>query len=150
MKSRAAIVGHPLHPILVTVPIGLWVFSIVCDLVYHAGWGDSSWKKAALYCLGGGLVFAVPAIVTGLIDYGIIRDPKARLVAKFHLILNLLVLPVIGVSLWLRWQELDKTYSLLPVAISAVGIALVGLSGWLGGELVSRFRISVHEDSSDG
>jgi uncharacterized membrane protein len=147
MKSRAAIAGHPLHPILVTLPIGLWVFSLVCDIVYHAGWGDDSWKKAALYCLAGGLVFAFPAILTGLIDYGIVRDPKARTVATFHLILNLLVLPFMAVSVGLRWEELGKTYYLLPVIISGTGVVLLGVSGWLGGELVSRFHISVHEET---
>ena len=148
MKSRAAIAGHPLHPVLVTLPIGLWVFSIICDVIYHAGWGDDSWKKTAFYCLAGGMVFAMPAIATGLIDFGIIRDLKARKVATFHLILNLLVLPFIGVSIWLRWEELGRTYYLLPVIISGAGILLLSISGWLGGELVSRFHVSVHETPS--
>jgi uncharacterized membrane protein len=88
MKSRAAIAGHPLHPIFVTIPIGLWSFTPICDLIYHAGWGDASWKAAAFYCIGGGLIGAVPAIVTGLIDYGIVEDKAAQLIAKFHLGLN--------------------------------------------------------------
>ena len=152
MKSRASIVGHPLHPVLVTLPIGLWVFSVACDAIYHLGWGDASWKKTAFYCLAGGLVTAVPAIITGLMDYPLIREPKAVLVARFHLALNLLVLPFMGVSVWLRWEELDTTYHLLPVVISFAGVMLLSVSGWLGGELVSRFHISVHEreDVSSG
>ena len=39
MKSKASIAGHPLHPIFVCIPIGLWSFAPVCDLVYHLGWG---------------------------------------------------------------------------------------------------------------
>ncbi len=145
MKSRVTIVGHPLHPIFVCIPIGLWCFSVVCDLIYHLGWGDDSWKRAALYCLAGGLAGAVPALITGYLDYGVVRGATAARVAKFHLIFNLLVLPFIIVSIWLRFEEVAPAHHLLPVMISFVGVFLVGISGWLGGELVSRHHISVLE-----
>jgi uncharacterized membrane protein len=145
MKSRAAIAGHPLHPIFVCIPIGLWCFAPVCDLIFHLGWGDDSWKKAALYCLAGGLIAAVPALITGWIDYSLVREPAAARVAKFHLVINLCVLPIMAASIWLRWLEVAPAYHLLPVIISLVGVLLVGISGWLGGELVSRYHISVHE-----
>jgi len=148
LKSRAAIAGHPLHPIFVCIPIGLWCFSVVCDLVYHLGWGDVSWKLAALYCLGGGLAGAIPALVTGWIDYSLVEEPQAARVAKFHLIINLVVLPLIAVSIWLRIVEAAPPYPILPVVLSFIGVFLVGISGWLGGELVSRYRISVHEKES--
>ena len=144
MKSRAAIAGHPLHPIFVTIPIGLWSFAPICDLIYLSGLGDASWKIAAFYCIGGGILGAVPAIVTGLIDYPIVQGAKAQLVAKFHLILNSAVSAIFLVSFGLRYSEFRATFSLLPVLLSFVGAGLLGLSGWLGGELVSRFGVSVH------
>ena len=160
MKSRAAIAGHPLHPIFVTIPIGLWSFVPVCDLMYHSGWGDDSWKKAAFYCLVGGIAGAVPAIITGLIDYPLASDPRASKVATFHLIFNLLTTLMVAISAWLRWREFPTppgvlhsglpatqtaAYTLTPVFISLAAVVLAGVSGWLGGELVSRFGISVHE-----
>lgn len=167
MKSRAAIAGHPLHPILVTIPIGLWSFSPVCDLIYHAGWGDDSWKKAAFYCLIGGTVGAIPAIVTGLIDYPLAREPKTARIATFHLVINLIATILIAFSIWMRWDEFVRGhalpngapglslqalgpggYHLPPVLISLAAVGLVGISGWLGGELISRYGISVHEDAS--
>ena len=69
---------------------------------------------------------------------------RAR-VATFHLILNLVALVIIGVSVWLRWGETAPNFSLVPVAVSTFAVVLVGLSGWLGGELVSRHHISVLE-----
>lgn len=144
MTSRASIGGHPLHPIFVTIPVGLWSFSPFCDLIYHLGWGSVSWKAAALYCLAGGLVGAVPAIITGLIDFTGITDPVTRRVAIFHLAMNFLTLPFITVSIGLRWNEAAPTFSLLPVVISFVGVLLVSLSGWLGGELVSTYGVGVH------
>jgi uncharacterized membrane protein len=147
MKSRAAIAGHPLHPIFVTIPIGLWSFAPVCDLIYHAGWGDASWKVAAFYCVGGGLVGAVPAIATGLIDYSIVQGKAAQLIAKAHLILNAIVSLLFVASFALRYGEFKSTFHLLPVFLSFGGAAVLGLSGWLGGELVSRFGVSVHSDA---
>jgi uncharacterized membrane protein len=150
MKSRAAIAGHPLHPIFVTIPIGLWSFAPICDLIYLFGWGDASWKTAAFYCVGGGLVGAVPAIVTGLIDYSIVQGAAAQLTAKFHLILNTVVSLLFIVSFVLRYAEFKASFGLFPVILTIVGAGLLGISSWLGGELVSRFGVSVHhEDQVD-
>jgi uncharacterized membrane protein len=146
MRSRAAIAGHPLHPIFVTIPIGLWSFAPLCDLIYLLGWGDASWKSAAFYCIGGGIAGAIPAIATGLIDYPIVQGQKARLVAKFHLILNLVVTAIFVLSFVLRYSEFKATFGLVPVLLSFAGAGILGLSGWLGGELVSRFGISVYSD----
>jgi uncharacterized membrane protein len=147
MKSRAAIAGHPLHPIFVTIPIGLWSFAPVCDLIYLFGWGDASWKSAAFYCIGGGLLGAVPAIATGLIDYPIVQGAAARLIAKFHLAFNTVVSLMFLASFGLRYQEFKTTFGLLPIILSLVGAVLLGVSGWLGGELVSRFGVSVDRES---
>jgi uncharacterized membrane protein len=51
------------------------------------------------------------------------------------------------ISFGLRYQEFRGTFGLLPVIITLAGDFLLGISGWLGGELVSRFGVSVHGDS---
>jgi uncharacterized membrane protein len=145
MKSRAAIAGHPLHPIFVAIPIGLWSFAPICDIIYFVGWGDS-WKIAAFYCIGGGLVGAVPALITGWIDYGIVKGAKAALIAKFHLIFNAVVSLLFLISFGLRFEEFKGGFRLFPVLLTFIGAALLGVSGWLGGELVSRFGVSVHSE----
>ncbi len=73
MTTRVTIAGHPIHSMLVTLPIGLWVFSLVCDLV-SLGSTDRSWATTAYLTLGGGVVGALMAAVprtarsTGLND----------------------------------------------------------------------------------
>jgi uncharacterized membrane protein len=64
MASPASIKKHPVHPMLVAFPIGLWVFALVCDLVRAAG-GNSVWQAVALYCIGGGIVGALVAAIRG-------------------------------------------------------------------------------------
>ncbi len=62
MSSPASIHNHPIHPMLVVFPIGLWVFSLACDFIYHAGAHNAFWKGVAFYSmlggwLGGSLVY---------------------------------------------------------------------------------------------
>ena len=46
--STASYKGHPLHPILIPLPIGLWVFSLVSDLIFKFGFGSSVWNEVAV------------------------------------------------------------------------------------------------------
>jgi uncharacterized membrane protein len=82
MASPANIAKHPLHPILVLLPIGSWIFSLMSDLVYAFEWGDAIWSDVALYTIAGGLVGAFLAAVPGLIDYHGLADPKVKNVAS--------------------------------------------------------------------
>jgi uncharacterized membrane protein len=156
MESRAAIAGHPLHPIFVTIPIGLWSIVPVCDLIHWWLGGDVTWKMLALLSVAIGLVGAAAAILTGFIDYPLAQG-RAAAVAKYHMIFNIAVSLLFALDLYLRWQELHSNgnsgdilpqFGALPVVISLVAVILLGISGWLGGELVSRFGISVHEDAA--
>ena len=65
MSTPASVARHPIHPILVGFPIGLWVFSVVADLIFYSGWGGALWKDVAFYTLGGGIVGALLAAVPG-------------------------------------------------------------------------------------
>jgi uncharacterized membrane protein len=68
MSSPASIKGHPLHPVLVAFPIGLWIFSIISDLIFKLGYGGPVWNDVAFYTLAGGIVGALVAALPGLID----------------------------------------------------------------------------------
>lgn len=49
MRTPASIAGHPIHPMLVPIPIGLWIFSLVCDLIHAGGSSNPAWPTVALY-----------------------------------------------------------------------------------------------------
>ncbi len=118
----------------------------MCDLIYHAGWGGDSWRLAALYCLIGGIAGAVPAFITGYIDYSLCETKAAAKVATTHFYLNITVTVLIVISVAFRfWTQ--TAYGLVPVAISVLGVMLAGCSGWLGGELVVRHGIGVHDNA---
>lgn len=80
MSSPESIKKHPVHPMLVGFPIGLWVFALVCDVVHTAS-GNVVWQTVATYCVAGGIVGAILAAVPGLIDYFSIDEVEMKRIA---------------------------------------------------------------------
>lgn len=146
MTTRVTIAGHPLHPMLVTLPIGLWVFSLVCDFVSLSN-GDARWETTAYFTLGGGIVGALLAAVPGLLDFLGLHDARERRVATTHLILNLAIVVIQAINFWLRSQP-DYSGSGLPVWISIIAIAALLVSGWLGGQLVHVLGVTQPQHES--
>jgi len=78
MSSPASFIGYPLHPILVAFPIGLWIFSLISDVIFKMGWGGPAWNDVALYTLGGGTVGALIAALPGFVDFASLTNPKTK------------------------------------------------------------------------
>lgn len=139
MSTRASIAGHPIHPMLVTIPIGLWIFSMVCDFGFIIT-GDSSWAVTAFYTLGGGIVGALLAAIPGLIDLLGLDDPRANRIGIYHMVLNLAIVALQAANFWLRTA--DEVAGALPRGISIVAVLALVASGWLGGHLVHVFGVT--------
>jgi uncharacterized membrane protein len=133
MPTPASIGRHPIHPMLVDLPIGLWVFSVVADLIFWSGFGGAAWKVVALYSIGGGVVAALVAAVAGFVDFLSITVRRVKRVGLWHLAFTLLATVVFAVSFALR---LGTPLGTLPVVVSIGGLVVLGAAGWLGGELV--------------
>ena len=133
MSSPASIKNHPIHPMLVGIPIGLWVFALVCDIFRLAGQGPA-WSTAAVYCIAGGIVGAVLSAIPGLVDYFSIDEKEMGRIATFHMLFNLGATVIFTLNLWLRFRLAEDTS--LPFWLSLTGIVLIGVGGWLGGEMV--------------
>src|SRR5436190_443170 len=143
MSSPASFKGHPLHPIIVPLPIGLWIFSIVSDLIFKFGYGGPVWNDVAFYTLAGGIVGALIAALPGLIDLLSLENPKTKSIAVWHMVINLLAVVLYCVNLWLRMHRAPGDN--LPIILSAIGIVLIIISGWLGGELVYVRGVAVQQ-----
>jgi uncharacterized membrane protein len=133
MASPASIKQHPMHPILVALPIGLWIFALVCDLVRAAG-GAANWATVATYCVAAGIVGALIAAVPGLIDYFSIDEAEMKRIGTLHLAVNLGAVVLFVINLWLRFRQ--PAESNVPLALSIIGVLAIGIGGWLGGEMV--------------
>jgi len=135
MTSPANIREHPIHPMLVGFPIALWIFSLICDIFYHAGSQSEFWKSAAFYLMAAGIVTALLAAIPGFIDYLSITELRTKKIATTHMILNLVIVALFLFNLGMRYKGAASA-EMFEVVLSVVAIALLAVSGWLGGSLV--------------
>lgn len=141
MKSPASIKGHPLHPMVVSLPIGLWIFSLACDFIAAAGLGSAVWQTMAFYTMAGGIIGALLAAVPGFVDFLSLPSSTAKKLGVAHLSLNLLIVGLFVLNLWLRTTT--EPGALLPVGLSVLAILLLAVAGWLGGEMVFVHGVGV-------
>ena len=127
--------GHPLHPILIHVPLGGWMLAGLLDFMPG---GDERTEHAADVVLTISTVAALPTIATGWVDWSNTRG-EARRTGLIHGVVNELALFLNAGSIVAR----RKGRRGLGKALSggALGLALAG--GFLGGQLVYGHGIGV-------
>jgi len=125
--------GHPLHPVLVTVPIGSWVGATYLDL-----FGGKGGRAAAKRLIGFGNLTAVPTALAGLSDW-LDTVGAERRVGLAHATLNYGALGLYTASWLARRQDRRGRAVLLALA----GATTVGVSGWLGGHLAYAQGVGV-------
>ena len=146
MRTRASIAGHPIHVMAVALPIGLWIFSFVCDLILLSGRNTDLWFTVGYITMAGGIVGAVIAAIFGAIDLFSLPRGHTRNVGLVHMAINLGIVVLYAVNLWLRTGELDSMT--VPFVLSAAAILALCVSGWLGGELVHVHMVGVDPDEA--
>jgi uncharacterized membrane protein len=149
-RPRSAVAGpygHPFHPILVTIPIGAWVASLIFDIIGLVSDDPEPWVAGARVLILIGLVGAVLAAGVGFLDYSqLARGTAARKTATVHMALNLAVTVLFVVNLLIRWSSDDDEVSILGFILSIVGLGALGVSGWLGGKLSYRYGVRVADE----
>jgi len=150
MRSRAQIGSHPIHPILVSFPIGLYFASLIFDVIGAAREWPSLWS-AAWYCILAGNIMAVAAAIAGAVDLFSVVPPNssARSRGTKHAILNILVLLLfVSVAAYRGGPTArpDQTSFIL----SGIGIFCLVISSWLGETLVFRNQIGVDRRFANG
>ncbi len=152
MASPASIGGHPIHPMIIPFPIALWVFSLVADVIYL--WrGNPVWRNyIAFYTLLGGIIGAAVAAVPGFIDWLSIKDRNVVKLANWHARLNVIALLIFAASFYLRTTSgsglVSGNYH-IPIGLSVLGVILISISGYLGGEMVFKHGVGVDQQSGD-
>jgi len=133
---------------LIPIPIGLWLFSLVSDFISIFRGGDVFWNNVAFYAMLGGVIGALLAAVPGFIDWLSLKEPRVKSIGLWHMVINLIVVGLFGFNLWLRTGSSPDAR--LPFALSVISVVLLGISGWLGGEMVFKHGVGVkpQQDSS--
>ena len=131
------VIGHPTHPVLIALPIGAWSVS-----AWHDGLGaltgDARHDDVADAALRFGIVTAVAAAVTGVVQYADTEDAVRRETAV-HAALNSLALGMYVASAVLRARGRRAGGRRL----AAAAVTVVGASGWLGGDISYRHGVGM-------
>jgi uncharacterized membrane protein len=142
MESKVKLLGHPIHQQLIVFPLGLLASAAVFDLI---AWGthNSGFTQAAFYMIGGGVVAGLLAAVFGLIDWLAIPSlTRANRIGAIHGVGNVIVVLLFCISFLLRWNTPAEA-SVAALVCSYAGACLAVVTGWLGGELVTRMGVGV-------
>lgn len=143
MKSKAVLLGHPVHPMLIPFPIGFLTGALLFDA---GGWllGIPSWWTTGRHLGAIGIAAALLAAVPGLIDYWYTVPPnssgKAR--ATKHMRTMLLSVALFAVASVIRGTAAAPP-SLAVLGLELAGLSLLAIGGYMGGTLVTRNLISV-------
>ena len=145
--------GHPVHPVLVTVPIGAWVCALVFDLVSFGSAAPRTWAVGAMWLILVGVIGAALAAIFGVLD---LLNLPARTVAfntgRIHAALNSAALVIFLIGFFWRYRTTDSWEAAPagPLILSILGLAVVGVSGFLGGRLAYHYGVRVADESVQG
>ncbi len=124
--------GHPLHPVVVDLPIGFWTSSAVLDA--------AGMQRGADITLKLGTISALASAVTGYAQWHDLQNMEApRRLGALHAMLNITATALYSAS----WLLRDKGGRGPALALSTTGLALVSVSGLLGGDLAYKLGIGV-------
>jgi uncharacterized membrane protein len=147
MQAKARLFGHPIHQMLIVFPLGLLGTSLLFDIL-HLSTGGEHWALVSYYMIAAGILSGLLAAPFGLIDWlAIPGGTRAKRIGLLHGGGNVVVLLLFVLS-WLSRRDLPTAPSGFEVALSAVAVLLALVTGWLGGELVERLGIGVHEGAN--
>jgi uncharacterized membrane protein len=145
MESRAKLLGHPIHPMLIVLPLGLFISAVAFDALYL--WGVApTFATVAYWNIAAGVVGGLLAAVFGLIDwFAIPAGTRAKRIGLLHGGSNIVVVVIFA----LVWLMRGDTGNAIPTTnlflLEVAGLALGSIAGWLGGELVDRLGVGVDD-----
>jgi uncharacterized membrane protein len=152
VKSKFSVFGHPIHPMLVPLPIGLFVWTLIANIVYVSGGRDMNWYDITFWSGVAAIIAAIGAALPGLGDYfTLAAKSRARDMATAHMVLNFAVTGLFIIAMLLMLNEGATSGAALTavVGLHAVGVGIVALSAVLGGELVYRHHVAMVSDDAE-
>ncbi len=145
IPSLAAIAGHPIHPMLVPLPIGALSFALVSDVAYAAT-RDPFWARASTALLAAGIVTGAAAGAVGSIDFTGRSQIRDHGESWIHAGGNIAALALSAVNLAIRRSDAGRGALPTGIVLSAITGGILAVTGWMGGELSYRHRVGVTAD----
>ncbi|MFC5940341.1 DUF2231 domain-containing protein [Micromonospora harpali] len=145
MESRLKVLGHPVHPMLITFPVGLLVTAVIFDVVDTVG-GPAFLGEVAYWNITVGLIGGLLAAAAGAFDLlAIPTGTRAKRVGLTHAAANLAVILLFAAVWVVRLNAESRAAGGALIAIEVVALAILGASAWLGGELLDRLGVGLDD-----
>jgi uncharacterized membrane protein len=146
MEAKAKFMGHPVHQMLIVLPLGLLTTAVVFDVIHLLG-GSVRWTEIAYWIIGAGVIGGLLAAPFGLIDWlGVPAGTRARRIGAVHGLGNVTVVLLFGLS-WVLRRDNPTLPSGTAYVLSFLGFAVAGVTAWLGGEMVTRLGVGVDSNA---
>ena len=110
MTTPASISKHSIHPMIIPFPIALWIFSLICDVVYALHWGGALRKDMAFFSMAGGLIGALVAAVPGYLDYRFLAGSDVQRLGRWHMATNVSIVVLFAINLWLPMAAMQAAF----------------------------------------
>jgi uncharacterized membrane protein len=144
MEARAKVFGHPIHQMLIVLPLGLLTGVIIFDIV-HLLTGGEQWALVSYWLIPAGVLSGLLAAVFGFADWTKIpSDTRAKRIGALHGTGNVILVLLFSGSWLLRGGSVMDPGA-LALALSFAGGGLSAITGWMGGELVGRMGVGVDD-----
>ncbi|KOX05491.1 DUF2231 domain-containing protein [Micromonospora profundi] len=148
MESRLKVLGHPVHPMLVMFPVALLVTAVLFDIVDTVG-GPDLLGEVAYWNITVGLIGGLLAAAAGTFDLlAIPTGTRAKRVALLHAGANVAVILLFAAIWVVRLNADSRAAGGALLVVEVVAVAILGISAWLGGELVDRLGVGVDRDAN--
>jgi uncharacterized membrane protein len=133
---------HPIHPMLVPVPIVCFLGVLLTDLTYWWS-GEMMWANFSAWLVTVGVIFGVLAAIFGLIDFLMSRSIRAQAPAWPHAIGNVVLLILAALNMFVHSR--DAWTSVVPwgLALSTATVLILFFTVWMGRALVYSHRVGV-------
>src|SRR5215210_7760764 len=138
MESRVKLFGHPVHPMLIVFPLGLFATAVIFDVLYLTA-ANPVFPTVSFYMIAAGVIGGLLAAIFGFIDWlALPKNSRARFIGGWHGIGNFVIVVLFAISWLLRMDNRDFIPGVPALTLSLVGVGLALITGWIGGELVYR------------
>jgi uncharacterized membrane protein len=142
LRSTARIATHPIHPMLVGVPIVCFIGALITDIVYAAT-AEIMWADFSAWLLVVGFIIGVLAAIAGLIDFLSNRLIRTQTPAWFHLLGNLAVLVLVFFNVLVHTRDAYTSVVPTGLILSIITVLILPITGWLGWSMVYRYGVGV-------
>ena len=143
MESRVKLFGHPIHPMLIVFPLGLFSVAVLFDILYLI-FGNPILPTVSFYMIAAGVVGGLLAAIFGFVDWlGLPSNSRAKRIGLWHGIGNFVIVVFFAISWLIRGGAANFVPNSLALLLSFVGVGMALITAWIGGELVYRLGVGI-------